>query len=295
AGIRTTDRAGFVVLTIEIVCIAAFCIAAALSPPLVAVEERPPMTAWALLHGASLLALSFLGFDAITTLSEEAKNPRRDVPRAVVTTCFIAGIMFCGVCAIAFRAYPVTHFDIPEIAAYTMAEAIAGQRMAFLVTIALLVGAIASTLASHAGAARLLFGMSRATGLAKPLSRIHATRRTPQVAIIVVAVIGLSAFGLSLEDSISFVNFGALASFLVVHVSVISHFVWRRRATHGAALLWYLLLPILGILATGALLWGLNTRAKVAGIVWLALGLFLARRVKSEVHDPLELDDDSSP
>jgi amino acid transporter len=278
AGIKSTTRAAMFVLVLELFCIASFCIAAIGAPPSSLVDSRPPVTISAILGGAGLLALSFLGFDAVTTLADDAKNPKRDIPRAVVATCLMAGLLFCGVCVVAFRAYPVSQFENPETAGYTIAEAIGGRWLAVVVTIGLLVGGIASMLASHAGAARLLVGMSRQTGLFTALARIHPVRHTPDIAILIVAVIGLLAFGMSLDDAISYVNFGALVSFLVVNVAVIGHFIGNRQERRPVALLRYLVLPLLGVISTGALLWGLSVRAKVIGTLWVLGGLALARR-----------------
>ena len=115
-GIATTDRAARVVLGLELLVIAVFFFAALRAPVVGAM--RPPIEPGALLAGAALVALSFLGFDAITTLSEEARNPVRDVPRAVVVTCLLAGVLFVGVALVSFRAHPRFHFDAPDVAGF---------------------------------------------------------------------------------------------------------------------------------------------------------------------------------
>jgi len=292
AGIKTTDRAATIILLLELICVASFCVVAIATPSLPNGPPRPPVNESAIVQGAGLLALSFLGFDAVTTLSEEAKDPKRDVPRAVVLTCLIAGFVFCGVCILAFRAYPVSHFDNPDIAGFVMAEAIGGRWLGTVVGIGFIVGGVASTLASQAGAARLLFGISRQTGFLPPLARIHPTRRIPDIAIIVVAVIGFSAFGLSFDDAVSFVNFGALASFLVVHIAVIGLFVRSRKERGQRTFVRHVLLPVVGIFLTMGLLWGLSSRAKIVGAIWLLVGLLIGRRRNVAVSANPEAKDD---
>lgn len=290
-GIKTTDRAAIAVLAVELGCIAAFCLTAAVVSPMPVTTDRPPLTISAVLGGAGLLALSFLGFDAVTALADEAKNPRRDIPRAVISTCFFAGLLFCGVCWLAFRAYPVSVFENVEIAGYVLAEAIGGRQLGFIVAVGFFVGGVASALTSQAAAARLLFGMSRQTRHVAALSRLHPVRRTPDVAIMLVAVLALLSFVISLNDAVSIVNFGALASFLIVHASVIGHGMRHRTENGLRHLIRTYLLPLLGIITTGALMWGLSTRAKIIGVVWLLLGLVVGGRGAPQQQEaPIEED-----
>lgn len=277
-GIETTDRAGRVILGLELGVVAAFAWAA-LRHGAGEAFTRPPFSLSALLAGAALVALSFLGFDAITTLAEEAREPRRDIPRAVVATCLLAGVLFVATSAVAFGAYPRTAFASVDSAGFDVAEALGGRSLGALVSIGQVVGSLASGLAGQAGAARLLYGMSRDGGLPRGfLDHLHPTRRTPDNATGLLAAVSIAGLLLPLEEAVSLVNFGALVGFFLVNVSVIAHFVVREGRRGPADLLRYALLPGLGAALVAALFVGLSTRAKLVGGLWLMLGL--ARSVR---------------
>lgn len=278
-GIESTDRAARIILTLELGVVAAFAWTA-LRHPAADAFTRPAFSLPALLAGAALVALSFLGFDAITTLSEEAREPRRDIPRAVVATCLLAGALFVGVSAAAFRAHPSLAFASVDSAGFEVAEILGGRGLASLVSVGEVVGSLAGALAGQAGAARLLYGMSRDGGLLRGLlDRLHPKRRTPDNATLLLAAVSVGGLLLPLEEAVSLVNFGALAGFFLVNLSVLAHFVVRERRRRPTELLLYGLLPVLGAVIVAALFVGLSTRAKLVGSLWLLLGLVrFARR-----------------
>lgn len=275
-GIETTDRAGQLILGLELAVVVAFAWAA-LRHGAGEAFTRQPFSVPALLAGAALVALSFLGFDAITTLAEEAREPQRDIPRAVVGTCLLAGLLFIVTSALAFHAYPRSAFASVDSAGFEVAEALGGRTLAALVSIGQVVGSLASGLAGQAGAARLLYGMSR-DGRLLPgfLDHLHPVRRTPDNATWLLAAVSLGGLLLPLEEAVSLVNFGALVGFFLVNVCVIAHFVVREGKRGLGDLLRYALLPALGAIIVAALFLGLSARAKLVGGTWLLLGL--ARR-----------------
>jgi amino acid transporter len=271
-GIETTDRAARIVLAIEIVALLTFVAVAAAngSGPLLRVEGLP----WqGVFRAASIVAISFLGFDAVTTLAEEAVHPLRDVPRAVVLTCLIAGGLFVAVGLTAFRAHPVVAFADVDAAGFTVAAAIGGAALAALIAVGELVGSFAGALAGQAGAARLIYGISRGTGLGRGvLDRLHATRQVPTGAVGVLAVSGLLAFVLGLEQVISLINFGALTGFLVVHGAAMREGLRRHPSRTAATWLRHVIVPGLGAACVATLLWNLSVAALGIGTAWLLVG-----------------------
>ena len=271
-GIETTDRSARVVLALELVALLVFIGVAAWwgGGPI----GNPAAAGWTpIFAAASIVAISFLGFDAVTTLSEEALAPQRDVPRAVVLTCLVAGGLFIVVCATAYRAHPVARFADADAAGFAVAAAIGGPALAALIAVGELVGSFASALAGQAGAARLLFGISRATGLGRGvLDRVHATRRVPTGAVAVLALAGGLAFVLTLEQVVSLINFGALTGFLAVHAAVLREGLARH--PHRSARVWvrFVVLPVAGAGFVLTLLWNLSPTALLVGGSWLALG-----------------------
>ena len=276
-GIESTDRSARVVLALEIVALLLFVgVAAWLGHGPI---SNPAAVGWSpVFAAASIVAISFLGFDAVTTLSEEALDPERDVPRAVVLTCLVAGGLFIVVCAAAYRAHPVAMFESVDAAGFTVAAAIGGSALAAVIAVGELIGSFAGALAGQAGAARLLFGISRATGLGRGvLDRVHATRQVPTGAVGVLAVAGLLAFVLTLEQVVSLINFGALTGFLVVHAAAAREGLTRHPTRTPAIWLRFVVLPVVGAGFVATLLWSLSPTALLVGGAWLMVGVAVLR------------------
>jgi len=137
---------------------------------------------------------------------------------------------------------------------------------------AALSAAIANALVAQAATARLLFAMARDGQLPRFLAHVHPTRRVPERAILFVATVSL-ILGLFFVGQVglvsSLVNFGALFSFLMLHVSVVVYFLIRRRSRAFGV---HLLSPVIGFAIIAFVLVNADVHAKVGGLVWLAIG-----------------------
>ncbi len=136
----------------------------------------------------------------------------------------------------------------------------------------ILLAGVASALASQAATARLLFSMARDGKMPRSLAHIHPTRQTPQRATLLVGAITLVlsvALIDYLQQVVSLVNFGALFGFLMLHLSVVVHFVWKGRSRR-----WFmhLVVPCIGFAVMGYVLFNADQLAKIAGCIWLAIG-----------------------
>ena len=149
-----------------------------------------------------------------------------------------------------------------------------GWGIAFLAMNALAVG-IANAVAAQSATSRVLFSMSRDGRLPAFLSHVNPRTKVPERAILLVAGLTLLA-GLFFVGQISLisslVNFGALTAFLLLHVSVVSHYAVRRRS--GNVLLHWVV-PIAGFLIIGYVLWNAEANAKIGGLVWLVIGVLV--------------------
>jgi amino acid transporter len=127
--------------------------------------------------------------------------------------------------------------------------------------------------AAQSATSRVLFSMSRDGRLPAFLSHVNPRTKVPERAILLVAGLTLIA-GLFFVGQISLisslVNFGALTAFLLLHVSVVSHYAVRRRS--GNVLLHWVV-PIAGFLIIGCVLWNAEANAKIGGVVWLVIGV----------------------
>lgn len=234
-----------------------------------------PLVATAL----SIAVLSFLGFDGIATLAEESKGGHRSAGIAMIGGLLLVAVFFIGQTWLAGMLIPETT-SIPEDKAgnafFDIVGSISsnGWQIAFLAMNALAVG-IANAVAAQSATSRLLFSMSRDGQLPRFLSHINAKNRVPERAILLVAGITL-VLGVFFVGQIglisSLVNFGALTSFLLLHVSVVAYFGVRRKS-RNIALHW--VGPVIGFCILAFVLWNAEPAAKIGGIVWLAIGLLV--------------------
>ncbi len=223
----------------------------------------------------SIAVLSFLGFDGISTLSEEASGGRNSAGKAMIIALFIVAFLFVVQTWLAssLAAGRGSFGDSEAGNAFfelVRAASNSGWATAFFVVNVLAIG-IANAMAAQAATSRLLFSMSRDGQLPKFLSKI-SNRQVPQAAIITVSALSaiLVIFFVGQINLIaSLVNFGALFGFMLLHVSVIVHYLVRKKSTNY---LLHLVVPVLGFLIIGYVLLNADINAKVGGLVWLALG-----------------------
>jgi amino acid transporter len=240
-----------------------------------AADFSPALVASAL----SIAVLSFLGFDGIATLSEEAKGGRRSAGIAMISGLVLVALFFVTQTWLAAMLVPnVEAFPEEEAgnAFFSIVASVSSQGwgIAFLAMNALAVG-IANAVAAQSATSRVLFSMSRDGRLPAFLSHVNPRTKVPERAILLVAGLTLIA-GLFFVGQISLisslVNFGALTAFLLLHVSVVSHYAVRRRS--GNVLLHWVV-PIAGFLIIGYVLWNAEANAKIGGLVWLVIGVLV--------------------
>jgi amino acid transporter len=235
-------------------------------------EFTPALAAAAL----SIAVLSFLGFDGIATLSEEAKGGRRAAGVAMISGLVLVATFFVTQTWLAAMLVPnTTSFPDDQVnnAFFGIVGSISnsGWEIAFLAMNALAVG-IANAVAAQSATSRLLFSMSRDGRLPRFLSHVNTRTRVPERAILLVGGLTLVA-GLFFVGQISLisslVNFGALFSFMLLHASVISYFGVRHKS-RNVFLHW--ISPVIGFIIIGYVLWNAEPAAKIGGVVWLLVG-----------------------
>lgn len=260
-----------------------------------------------LFSGAAILALSYLGFDAISTMSEETRNPRRTVPRAIIATTVIGGLVFVVVSYVAHLIQPDWRaITDPDAAAIDIMGIAAGHWLEVFFLIAYIGGCVAAAIASQVSVARILYAMGRDGVLPTTVfGRISARFRTPVGATLVVAVISLVALVSDLATVASLISFGALAAFSLVHLSVIKYFLIDRHPGRPRHLVLHGVVPVIGFALTAWLWSSLSGMALVVGLSWFAIGaVYLAvitggfRRTPPEVsfddfdeHEQLDSED----
>jgi putrescine importer len=222
---------------------------------------------------AAIAAYSFLGFDAVSTLSEEAKDAKRNVPRALWLSVLIGGAIFVVIAYVVQLAVPQVDPATADVAWYVALTGIAGERVTDILNLLIVVLGSSSALSVQAGSSRLLYVMGRDGVLPRRFfGYLNRRFETPVFNIVLLAVITLIAIGLDLAQATSLINFGAFTAFTVVNVCVTVYF-YRQRGTGTLGVVRGLVLPALGALVDLYLLFQLDGLAKTLGVIWLGLGV----------------------
>lgn len=296
-GIVLTDRVNKAFTTVAIAVIAifiAYCLAYLGNDP--GASYTAPLwnsatTIAGVSAAAAIAAYAFLGFDAVSTLSEETKDAKRNIPRAILWTVLIGGVLFVGVSYIMQLVHPGTDFDDPATAAYAMQILVGGQFFADALNLIGIAGGFAAGLAIQASTSRLLYVMGRDGVLPRGLfGRLNPRTKTPIFNLLLIGAVSLLALNLSLELATSFINFGAFFAFTVVNLCVIAYFIRSRGRGIRKSIVGYVVLPILGASVDIYLLAQLSPAAVTIGCGWMALGiLYLAFLTKGFRKEPPEM------
>ncbi|WP_435036109.1 APC family permease [Pseudomonas neuropathica] len=228
-----------------------------------------------LMQAVSIAVLSFLGFDAISTLAEEIKgDPGKSVGKAALITLVVMGVIFVAQTWIATDLAAGMGFKSADTAFYEIAEIAAGSWLATLTAVATaLAWGVAVAITSQAAVSRLLFGMARDGKLPKVLAKVHPKHNTPYLSIYLVAVLSLVICYLfinSVDTLTSLVNFGALSGFMLLHLTVINYY-WRRQKS--GQVVRHLICPLIGFIIVAAIMYNMGVDAQKLGLIWIALGL----------------------
>ena len=244
-----------------------------------AVEFNSPEVGFVgIFAGASIVCMSFLGFDSVTTVAEETIEPEKTIGRALLITCFAAGGTFILTSYLLQCAWPESWFSFEnaDTGAFEYMRHVIGYAAAMIFSAVISIGAVASAIASSTSAARILFGMGR-DGLLpnKIFGYVNEKTKVPTYNIILLAVIALTALVLDLSAAASIVNFGALLGFIFVNISVISHYYIKGKNRKGTAMIKYLICPLIGAVVCAVIMINLDTLSKILGVAWILLGVIL--------------------
>jgi amino acid transporter len=226
----------------------------------------------AVLGGTSLAVLTYIGFDGISTLSEEAENPKRNILLATVLVCLITGALASVEVYAAQLVWPGAEpFPDVDTAYVHVAGRAAGSWLFSLINVTLLVATVGSGMGSQLGAARLLYGMGRGNAIPKSFfGAIEPRRRIPRNNVLFVGVFALIGTSfLTFERAAELLNFGALLAFMGVNAASFTRYFWRERKRGWSNFL----VPVLGFTVCLLLWLNLSRPAKIAGMVWMLLGV----------------------
>jgi putrescine importer len=234
----------------------------------------------AVLGGTSIAVLTYIGFDGISTLSEEAENPRRNILLATVLTCLVIGLLSAAEVYVAQLLWPISR-PYPNVdTAYVYVAAVAWKPLLVIVGVTLLVANFGSGMGAQLGAARLLYGMGRSNALPKSFfGAIHPKRHIPRNNVLFVGGLALAGafllpimagsqntgYGLGAE----MLNFGALIAFMGVNAAAFVRYYLRNAEKK----LTNLIPPAIGFFVCLLLWLNLSKPAIIAGSIWMGAGI----------------------
>jgi len=233
----------------------------------------------AVLGGTSVAVLTYIGFDGISTLSEEAENPRRNILLATVLTCVVIGLLSALEVYAAQLVWPASE-PFPNLdTAFTYVAGRAWQPLFVIVGFTLVVANFGSGMGAQLGAARLLYGMGRSKALPQSFfGVVDAKRHVPRNNVVFVGALALAgAFLLpaiageatGFELGANLLNFGALIAFMGVNVAAfVRYFLHEEKKT-----LLNFFPPLFGFVICFILWLHLSTKALIFGAIWMAVGL----------------------
>jgi putrescine importer len=226
-----------------------------------------------ILRGTSIAVLTYIGFDAISTFSEEVENPRRNIMLATVIVCLITGVLsslevYAAQLVWGSKPFPP---EMVESAFPLVARRVGGFFLFHLLNFTVLIANVGSGMGAQLGAARLLYGMGRSEGIPKKFfGAIEPKHRIPRNNVIFVGAIALiGAFLINYERGTEILNFGALIAFMGVNAAA-----FVRYFLHAQEKQWTnLVSPLLGIVICFYIWQNLDPHAKLLGGMWMLLGI----------------------
>jgi amino acid transporter len=301
-GITVTSRANFISVALQVIIMVGFLILGVIALyagkgngalTLKPVFDAATFDAAKIFSATSICIMSFLGFDAVSTLAEEVEGgDRRVVGRAIIAVLVLSAIFFVVVTWVLGNLLPGIAIKDQAAAVYELAAWATGPWTAVVLAWAYagIVG-LSNSLPMQVGVARVVFAMGRDRQLPRFLARVHPRHHTPYMGMLATAALSLAValyMKGRLDDLASIVNFGALSGFLFLHISVVAYFGIKRRS---AAWIGHWLVPICGISVVLAVFSGMSALAAKVGCSWLIVGavygLVLKSRHRDELHVPL--------
>lgn len=224
----------------------------------------------------SMILLGFIGFDGISTLSEEVKNPQKVVGKATVLALATTAMLFLVQTYLASLVHvDYTNLD-PDMALFDIAKELGGHYFyVALIVINVVAIGIAVTLNIQSSVSRVLFAMGRDNIIpgAKFFKKVHPKFQTPMNAILFAMLVSIIVvLTVDMMTIIMFVNFGALTSFMILNLSVIIYFFFKKKERGLRGFFFHLLFPLIGF-AVCAFVWsGFDKKTMIVGFSWMALG-----------------------
>ncbi len=247
--------------------------------------------------GAAIVFFAYIGFDAVSTVAEEVRNPKRDLPIGIIGSLVISTLIYILVAAVFTGIIPykslVHTLSTSQAEPLTLALQYAniqkwGNLIIGIVAFGSVVAHTAVLLVFQLGQPRIFFSMARDGLLPKSFAKVHPKFQTPYVTTILTGVaVGVTAMFTSIDEMVDLTNIGTLFAFILVCIGIV---IMRKREPNrprGFKTPWVPVIPLLGVISCFYLMFGLPRITWIRFGGWLAVGLviyFLYGRWHSKLH-----------
>jgi basic amino acid/polyamine antiporter, APA family len=305
-GVRESARANAIMVAIKLVAVLFFIAAGS---TFVKPENWSPFApyGWSgIMAAAAVVFFAYIGFDAVSTTAEEAKNPKRDLPIGIIASLVICTFLYLVVAAVLSGIVPVIQFRsaaeaLPGVAMVSPEEsvrflnapvayalAVIGQDWAsYLVSAGAVAGITSVLLVMLMSQPRIFFAMSRDGLLPTGVSKVHAKFGTPYITTIITCVVVAIVAGVTQIQVVGeMTSIGTLFAFVVVCAAVLMLRLKRPEAHRPFRVPGGPVFPVLGILSCAYLMLSLPVITWVRFLVWLDIG-FVIYWFYGRTHSPL--------
>ncbi|MER6309351.1 amino acid permease [Streptomyces sp. NPDC001657] len=276
-GAKESARANTIMVLVKIAALLLFCGVAFQGIKSGNYANFMPMGMAGVSAAGATLFFSYIGFDAASTAGEEAKDPQRDLPRAIMLSLVIVTALYCLVAAIAVGAMPWQKFKGSEAALAGIMKAVTGQSWwAVLLAFGAVIAIASVVLTVLYGQTRILFAMSRDGLVPKAFAKVHAKTGVPRVNTVIVSLFcGILAAAVPLGELADATSIGTLFAFALVNVAVI---VLRRTRPEMKRTFRTPLSPLFPAIGFLLCLWMMTSLGPVTWVVfgvWMVVGLVI--------------------
>lgn len=238
-------------------------------------ETLPDGKTTGVLAGASIVFFAYVGFDAVSTAAEEAKNPQRDLPFGIVSSLAFCTVIYIIVSALLTGVVSYTELNVSSPVAYAL-KLLGINWASALISTGVIAGLTTVMLVLYYGLTRIIFAMSRDGLLSPVFNVVNPITQTPvRVIVLCGVVMALIAGFMPLGDLAELVNIGTLAAFVLVCFGVILLRMTQPELKRPFRTPFSPLFPVLGMVSCGALMAFLPMLTWLRFIIWLAIGLIV--------------------
>jgi APA family basic amino acid/polyamine antiporter len=228
------------------------------------------------LTASSLVFFAFLGFQTVAMASEEAKNPKKDVPLAIILSLLICSLIYIGVAIVSIGSVDWKILgSVDHPLSYVIQKITNNEYASLFVTFGALVATASVALTSIYSSSRTLFALSRDNLLPKVFTKVSERFGTPITSVIVSSILSvLIVLSGSINFVVSIVSFGSLFNFIFTNLSLIK-LKKKIKKKPNFELPFHPLIPIAGAISCFVLMLFLENNAKIVGTIWLLVGILI--------------------